>query len=79
VHDNERNARTARPARGRPRKEADKRRTRRIVTFVTEAECAQLQQLVLTSDRSLSFVVHRMIAEQLKASEPGERGCEEGG
>ena len=77
VNDDDQMTGAARPARGRPRIEADKLRPRRIVTFVTEAQFKQLQKLALTSDRSLSFVVYRMIAEQLNASWHGERRGED--
>jgi hypothetical protein len=40
-----------------------------VVTFVTGAEHAQLEQLSLKEVRSLWFIVHRMIATQLKKDE----------
>ena len=52
--------------RGRPAREVDVRRDRRVVTFVTGSEYARLQQLALQEDRSLSFIVHRLIASQLE-------------
>ena len=69
----------ARPRHGRPPKAANELRNRRVVTFVTAGEFEDLEQIALRSDRSLSFVVHRMIATQLNGTadprtspEPGE-------
>jgi hypothetical protein len=55
--------------RRRPSHVADRRRDKRVVTFVTGAEHAQLEQLSLKEVRSLWFIVHRMIATQLKKDE----------
>ena len=71
MHDDRLNAGAARPARGRPRKDPGKARTQRVVTFVTESQRAQLEKLALQSDHSLSFIVYRMIAAQLKKKVSG--------
>lgn len=48
-------------------KTAGDRRSQRVVTFVTDAELEVLEEIASRSDRSLSFVVHRMIAAQLRS------------
>lgn len=64
----------ATPRHGRPEKNPSARRDRRVVTFVTEAEHEQLVRLALRDDRSLSFVIHRMIAMHLAGTRTPARG-----
>lgn len=60
--------------RGRPRRSQEEARSQRVVTFVTKAELEDLEQIAQREDRSLSAVVHRMIAGHLRnrASEDEE-------
>ena len=46
---------------GRPRKNPDQARSNRIVTFVTNAELAKLDQVAGENKMSLSAVVHKSI------------------
>ena len=46
---------------GRPRKNPDQTRSNRIVTFVTNAELAKLDQVAGEDKMSLSAVVHKSI------------------
>ena len=46
---------------GRPRKNPDQTRSNRIVTFVTNAELAKLDQVAGENKMSLSAVVHKSI------------------
>ena len=66
IKDSERTTGTGRRRRGRPEQEAEVRRDHRVVTFVTDTEYRQLERLAEREDRSLSFIVHRMIATQLE-------------
>ena len=52
--------------RGRPHKKSAAARCKRVVTFVTELEEERLKDLAIDEDRSLSFVVHRIIAQGLE-------------
>lgn len=52
--------------RGRPSQVPDAARSKRAVTFVTERELEGLEQIAQEEDRSLSAVVHRIIAQYLK-------------
>ena len=56
----------ARPRRGRPLGLPDRVRSHRVVTFLTEAEMAQLQLLSESEDRSLSAVAHDILARSLR-------------
>ncbi len=47
-------------------------RSNRVVTFVTGRELEGLEQIAWEEDRSLSAVVHRIIAQHLKNSRPTE-------
>jgi hypothetical protein len=56
--------------RGRPRRPGKELRSRRVVTFLTESELQELEQLAVSEDRSLSAVVHRIVSlhlDQLKS------------
>ena len=55
-----------RSRRGRPRRLQEEARSQRVVTFVTEAELEDLEQISQREDRSLSAVVHRIIAGHLR-------------
>jgi len=50
---------------GRPRKNPDQARSNRIVTFVTNAELAKLDQVAGENKMSLSAVVHKSIRDFL--------------
>ena len=52
--------------RGRPRRTPAEARSNRVVTFVTARELEDLEQITREEDRSLSAVVHRIIAQHLK-------------
>ena len=54
------------PKRGRPHKTSAAARCKRVVTFVTELEEERLKDFAIDEDRSLSFVVHRIIAQGLE-------------
>lgn len=62
----------ARPRRGRPSRAPDEARSHRVVTFVTPWEFAGLEQIAQDEERSLSAVVHRIIAHHLKNIRPTE-------
>jgi hypothetical protein len=47
--------------RGRPRTARNLARPHRIVTFVTDMEKEQLEQVTLNEERSMAAVVHRII------------------
>jgi hypothetical protein len=49
------------PKRGRPKKARKLARPHRIVTFVTDPEREQLEQISIEEDRSMAAVVHRII------------------
>jgi len=49
------------PKRGRPKTASNLSRPNRVVTFVTDTEKAQLEQVALEEERSLAAVVHRII------------------
>jgi len=55
------------PRRGRPRRVPEEARSNRVVTFVTGRELESLEQIAQEEDRSLSAVVHRIIAQHLKS------------
>lgn len=57
---------TKRPRRGRPTQVSATARSERVVTFVTERERESLEGIAIDEDRSLSAVVHRIIAQHLK-------------
>ena len=50
---------------GRPRKNPDQTRSNRVVTFVTNAELAKLDQVAGENKMSLSAVVHKSIRDFL--------------
>ena len=51
---------------GSPRRFMKERRPHRVVTFVTDRQLDGLRQISQEEGRSLSDVLHRMIAEYLK-------------
>ena len=63
---------TKRAKRGRPSEAQEKARSKRVVTFVTERELECLEQIADKEDRSLSAVVHRILAQHLKNIGPSE-------
>jgi len=58
------NARPAAP-RGRPKRPIKELRSRRVVTFLTESELQELEDIAASEDRSLSAAVHRIVSLQL--------------
>jgi len=50
-----------RPKRGRPKTARNLSRPNRVVTFVTDTEREQLEQVALEEERSMAAVVHRII------------------
>ena len=52
--------------RGRPKTAANLARPHRIVTFVTDMEKRQLEQVTLDEERSMACVVHRIIKAHFK-------------
>ncbi len=61
-----------RPKRGRPGRAPEVARPNRVVTFVTGGELEGLEQIAQEEDRSVSGVVHRIIAQHLKNIRPTE-------
>jgi hypothetical protein len=53
---------------GRPRKDPERARSNRVVTFVTEKELAQLECMADFEKTSLSAIVHRILHNFLKES-----------
>ena len=51
---------------GRPPSPPETTRSERVVTFLTQRELEQLQQLAMDQNMALSATVHQLIAEQLK-------------
>jgi hypothetical protein len=51
---------------GRPPSPPETARSERVVTFLTQRELEQLQQLAIDQDMALSATIHQLIAEQLK-------------
>ena len=66
-------AASKRPRRGRASRAPGEARSNRIVTFVTDWELKDLAQIAYEKDRSLSSLVHRIIAQHLKNISPRER------
>ena len=58
-----------RQLRGRPRVSAEVARPNRVVTFVTNRELEFLEQVAVEEERSLAFVVHRIIAAHMEAKQ----------
>ena len=56
--------------RGRPMRVPKEARSKRVVTFVTDQELSGLEQIADEEGRSLSAVVHRIIAQHLKNIRP---------
>lgn len=52
---------TRKPQPGRPKSTGDVARPNRIVTFVTDTELRQLEQVAIEEERSMSAVAHRII------------------
>ena len=61
-----------RPRSGRPTRASDEARSHRVVTFVTTWEQEGLEQIAQEEERSLSAVVHRIIAYYLRNVKPTE-------
>ena len=59
-----------RPARGRPPGPPDRVRPHRLVTFVTQAEMAQLRQICINEDKSLSALTHEILSRALRRRKP---------
>ena len=57
-------ARKRRP--GRPRTPAQVARPNRLVTFVTDKEMDHLMKIVVEDDRSMAYVIHRIISAHIK-------------
>ncbi len=53
---------------GRPRKDPEITRSKRVVTFVTEKELAQLERMADFEKTSLSAIVHSILHSFLKGS-----------
>ena len=51
---------------GRPPSPPETARSQRVVTFVTEAELAQLQAMAARRKLALSATVHQLITNELK-------------
>ena len=58
-------SRVGRSKRGRPARPVEEARSHRVVTFVTARELEGLEQIAQAEDRSLSAVVHRIVARHL--------------
>ena len=57
----------SRPNDASERTRAETRRPHRVVTFVTDSELKRLRALASADERSVSSIVHRLIAAQLRA------------
>ena len=62
---------SGRPRQGRPARAPETVRSNRVVTFVTDAELEQLEDIAWREERSLSAVVYRVLSAYLKRE--GER------
>jgi hypothetical protein len=63
--------------RGRPRKDDARVRSCRVVTYLTNAEYAELYRLADRDNRSVSSLVHEFLGEALNVSPPEEEEEEE--
>jgi hypothetical protein len=50
---------------GRPRLPSQDARSNRLVTFVTDQELEYLSQITIDEERSMAFVIHRLIAAHI--------------
>ncbi|MEH6516142.1 MAG: hypothetical protein V7742_05635 [Halioglobus sp.] len=57
--------RQKRPALGRPAKPVEEARTRRTVTFLTEAEYSQLLEISHRNNMSISALAHKLLIQSL--------------
>lgn len=65
-----------RPRRGRPARVPEEARSNRVVTFVTGRELEALEHIAQEEDRSLSAVVHRIIAQHFAHQfQPKKKGA----
>ena len=55
----------SRPRRGRPPALPGRARPHRVVTFLTDAEMAKLEQICESEEKSLSAVAHEILARSL--------------
>ena len=53
---------------GRPTRDSEKARNNRVVTFVTNSEREKLYRIAEQEDRSVSWIVHRVLSEFLKGA-----------
>lgn len=58
--------------RGRPRSPVEKRRSERVVSFVTVEELKQISRLSAEKQQAVSAIVHELIARGLASAPPGE-------
>lgn len=63
---------TDRPRLGRPPSASEIVRNKRVVTFVTKSELAKLESMIGLEGKSLSEVVHRILAGVLKTTSSSE-------
>ena len=53
---------------GRPARDSEKTRNNRVVTFVTNSEREKLYRIAEQEERSVSWIVHRVLSEFLKGA-----------
>ena len=53
---------------GRPRLPSQDARSNRLVTFVTDQELDYLKQITINEERSMAFIIHRIVSAYLKES-----------
>ena len=55
--------------RGRPRLHSEDARSNRLVTFVTDQELAYLKQITINEERSMAFLIHRIVSAHIRDKE----------
>ena len=58
---------------GRPARAPETVRSKRVVTFVTDAEFKQLETIAWQEERSLSAVVYRILSAHLQHDREGSK------
>ena len=51
---------------GRPRLPSQDARSNRLVTFVTDKELTILRQITIDEERSMAFIIHRIISAHIR-------------
>ena len=53
---------------GRPRLPSQDARSNRLVTFVTDQELEYLKQITINEERSMAFIIHRIVSAHIRES-----------